>query len=357
MHLPLLVHAALHGDHRPAIPLAVATALLFLGLDIIDDLDGDLTAEWEPFRPAEVNLAAATRLCSLPQLAIASIEAPPSCIALLQKTVAQWLLRMAAGQHQDLFATGAAVFHPDDVEQSVAAKSGEELALFSLLAAQLAGTSAENATFYSEFGRALGTATQLASDCHDLFAAQTSRDLANGTRTLPIALHLQRREEGERAPFLALLAKAGSDEAIRESVRQRLREAGELRRCAVIVEVYCQRSLQMMKCANPLEPAAGALRAMVNQSSFFRECHCGASPHLHSPPPEKSGHHFATRHALCKPVPDHTMALFAGKSACLRVQSRHRQCGLRPRPVSGAGRHGYRLRHEASARDLSGRRA
>lgn len=271
VHLPLLVYAALHGDHRPAIPLAVATALLFLGLDIIDDLaDGDLTAEWEPFRPAEVNLTAATLLCSLPQLAIASIEAPPSCIALLQKTVAQGLLRMASGQHQDLFATGAAVFHPDDVEQSVAAKSGEELALFSLLAAQLAGASSENATFYSEFGRALGTASQLASDCHDLFAAQTSRDLANGTRTLPIALHLHRLGERERAPFLALLAKAGSDDAIRESVRQRLREAGELRRCAVIVEVYCQRSLQMIKCANPLEPAAAALRAMVNQSSFFR---------------------------------------------------------------------------------------
>ena len=53
VHLPLLVYAALRGDHRPAIPLAVATTLLFLGLDIIDDLAyGDLTPEWDRFRPA-----------------------------------------------------------------------------------------------------------------------------------------------------------------------------------------------------------------------------------------------------------------------------------------------------------------
>src|SRR5581483_4314748 len=38
IHLQLLVYGAIRGDDAPAVPLAVATGLQYLGVDIIDDL-------------------------------------------------------------------------------------------------------------------------------------------------------------------------------------------------------------------------------------------------------------------------------------------------------------------------------
>ena len=70
IHLPLLVHAGLRGDDRPARLLALATCLLFLGIDLLDDLaDRDLTAHWEGMSEAEVQLVATGLLSTLPQLA------------------------------------------------------------------------------------------------------------------------------------------------------------------------------------------------------------------------------------------------------------------------------------------------
>ena len=68
--LPVLVYSGLRGHEGPAIPLAAATTLLFLGIDWFDDVAaGD--------RPAEANLV----LCALAQLAIAGLDAPPSILA------------------------------------------------------------------------------------------------------------------------------------------------------------------------------------------------------------------------------------------------------------------------------------
>jgi hypothetical protein len=46
--VPLLVYAGCGGEAMTAVPLAAATTLLFLGIDILDDLaDGDLPEHWQ----------------------------------------------------------------------------------------------------------------------------------------------------------------------------------------------------------------------------------------------------------------------------------------------------------------------
>ena len=56
MALPLLVYAAVRNEEKPAFPLAVATTLLYLGVDILDDLaDGDLPAHWKGRKESEIN--------------------------------------------------------------------------------------------------------------------------------------------------------------------------------------------------------------------------------------------------------------------------------------------------------------
>ncbi|MBI4371670.1 MAG: polyprenyl synthetase family protein [Elusimicrobia bacterium] len=269
--LPLAVHAALRGEPTPALPLAVAGTLLFLGIDLLDDLaDGDLPrTPWRRFPPAQVQLAATTALCALAPKALAELAAPPERIVAMQRRLAEGLLRMSAGQQQDLGFAGRARVGAQAVEESVAGKSGEEIALWAALAALLAGAPSAQIARYEDVGRAIGTAGQLASDCHDLFQAEHSRDLANGTRTLPIALHLEPLDAPARRGFMRLLDRAREDAAARAEIRRLLIEGGRLRHCAFVVEIHCQKALARLKEARPLEPAGGALREMIRQVSFF----------------------------------------------------------------------------------------
>src|SRR5829696_9379177 len=59
IQLPLLVHAAIAGDERPALPVAAACTLLYLGADLFDSVhDHELPSSWRARDPAEVTLAA-----------------------------------------------------------------------------------------------------------------------------------------------------------------------------------------------------------------------------------------------------------------------------------------------------------
>src|SRR5204863_7961900 len=93
----------------------------------------------------------------------------------MQAAIARDILQMIAGQHRDVRAAGTADVTAQSVEDSVASKSGEELALFAGLAAEFAGAHREAIDHYATMGRALGTAAPLASDCKDLFASSPSK--------------------------------------------------------------------------------------------------------------------------------------------------------------------------------------
>jgi octaprenyl-diphosphate synthase len=200
---------------------------------------------------------------------LARLEAPARVRTAMLDTLASGLLRMAAGQHRDLAHTGARDVLAKDVVDSVAHKSGDEFAIFARVAAQLAEATDETACAYEQFALALGTAGQLSSDCYDLFNDPACRDLANGSRTLPVALYLERLEGAPREEFLDLLERARYDREARQAVREQLMKRGVLRSCALLVETHCQRALRLLSHINPSEPAAGQLRSLVLNVSFF----------------------------------------------------------------------------------------
>lgn len=269
IHLPLLVYGAIRGDDAPAIPLAVATGLQYLGVDIIDDLtDGDRPAHWQGFRTAVITVTGASLLCALPQLALFDLAAPPACRLALQRTMAHGLQTMAAGQQADLALVRGNAITADAVEASVLAKSGGELAMWAALAAQLAQASEQVVAAYAQMGQAIGTAGEIGSSCHDLFQQAHSRDLSSGTRTLPIAYHLERLVGQERAAFLEALEQARGDGRAQAEVRARLLAAGVVRRCAVAAEIYRQRALRALAQADPAEPARSGLLEVIDRVRF-----------------------------------------------------------------------------------------
>jgi geranylgeranyl pyrophosphate synthase len=258
------VYCGLWGDDAEAHLLAAATALLCAGLELQDSLaSADPRACWAGYGPAELTLTAVTLLCSLPQLAIAALDVPSPVLAAMHRTLATGLLAIAVGQERELALGGSANPAPESVEVSIAGTSGEKLALFAMLGALLAGASPRVTAACGRLGRALGMASRLASDCHDLFSAAWSRRLASGIPPLPVAMHLGRLQGRERACFVTLLGEARADAAAQGIVRARLLAAGEPRRCAFMIEVYCRRARRALAETGLLEPARHQLQSTI----------------------------------------------------------------------------------------------
>ncbi|MDF5725499.1 MAG: polyprenyl synthetase family protein [Rhizonema sp. PD37] len=270
VHLPLLVYAGVSGNDEQAVPLSVALSLLELGIDLLDNLaDQELPLSWQGYSSSVIQLTATKFVCCLPQLALMDLDASTASLLTIQQMLAQGLLKIAAGQLQDLEFQESSHPNVEDVQASVLGKSGERRGMYAALAAQLAGASLETVEAYAEMGRSLGMVLQFTSDCTDIFTAAHSRDLANGTRTLPIALHLQQLQDTERASFLDLLAKAKVDLKARQEVQASLVQAGGLRRCAYYIEYFRQRTKQSLEIANPKEPALSWFKEIISNVSVL----------------------------------------------------------------------------------------
>lgn len=270
IHLPLRVFAALRGEDTRAIPLAVATTLMYLGMDILDDLaDGDLPEIWSAYRPEEINLIAVTLLTALPMRIFVSLDAPPTVRLQIIGLMADAGLLMSAGQQGDLAMAGRDDMTSAEVIAAVQGKSGGEFALFAALAALMAGVSPAQVARLTELGRAIGTAAQLFSDWCELFPSIHSRDLASGTRTLPIVMQLERLRGTERQAFVKMLEEARCGQEAQNAVRKQLEAAGIAFQSAFAVEAHSQRARRLFREAELQSPSADGLEFLLRQFSLF----------------------------------------------------------------------------------------
>src|SRR5215212_7640873 len=173
IQLPLLVHAAIRGDERPALPLAGACTLLYLGADLLDNLiDDELSIDWHDRDPAEASLAATTLLAALPQLALARLReqgTPSARLWELSHLFAETLLTMSAGEHEDVRFTDRDDVGVKTCRNMVERKSGSEFGLFARAGALLATEDPAIVEKYTAFGLCLGTARQICTDVWDIW--------------------------------------------------------------------------------------------------------------------------------------------------------------------------------------------
>lgn len=273
IQLPLLVHAAITGDERPALPVAGACMFLYLGADLFDNLiDHELPPIWDNRDPAEAHLAAATLLAAIPQLSLSRLQGqgtPVPRLWALSHSFVETLLTMSAGEHEDLLFTKSEDVTPEMCRTMCERKSGSELALFARAGAMLATEHVELIERYAAFGLCLGTATQLCTDVWDIWKGKNSRDLLNGKRTLPIvhALATLRGESRERLRDLLGAVREGAE--CHDEVRSLLLAAGSVHYSGLIVEVYRQRARKHLAAASPREPAGQALRMLLDGTSLL----------------------------------------------------------------------------------------
>jgi geranylgeranyl pyrophosphate synthase len=273
IQLPLLVHAAITGDERPALPVAGACTLLYLGADLFDSiLDHELPPSWQARDSSAASLAATTLLGALPQLSIARLReqgTPPERLWTLAHLFAGYGLTMGAGQYEDLLLPTLENVSVEDSRAMAEQKSGAEYALFAAAGAALATEDHSTIDVYAAFGSCFGIAQQLINDAKDIWGDERGQDLLNGKRTLPVvhALSTLRGERRER--LLQLLAAARGSRKHHDGVRELLAEAGSLRYTALIVWLYQQQARSHLASASPREPAARELYTLLDQASIL----------------------------------------------------------------------------------------
>jgi geranylgeranyl diphosphate synthase type I len=273
VQLPLLVHEAITGDERPALPVAAACTLLGLGADLLDSLlDHELPPVWHSRDSEEAALAATTLLAALPQLSIARLReqgTPPAKLCALAHLFADTVLTLNAGQHEDMLFPNLENVSLKDSRAMVERKSGAANALFARVGAVLATEETFTIEAYAAFGLCFGIAKQLINDVWDIWGESASRDLLNGKRTFPI-VHALSTLGGEQRERLRKLLVAARESAERhDEVRALLAAAGSVRYTALIVWHYQQQARNHLAAASPQEPAGRELHMLLNQASLL----------------------------------------------------------------------------------------
>lgn len=244
--VPYFLCLGLSQDNEKSRRLALLSTLVFLGCDLLDDFhDGDLHVVPNTSSVAQVTLASSVLLSALPALVASEFFGKESSVVC--QSVARSLLVMAQGQEQDVLSRFNPDFSIEDVEEIVRAKSGEEVALFSRLVAQVLNQSVEKEEACAEFGRHLGVALQIASDVSDIFEAPLSQDLRQGTLTIPLALYLLRLTQEERELFCKQWRQGSQNTTTHEWVRDTLEKSGALAHTAFLIESHCGKAAVILK--------------------------------------------------------------------------------------------------------------
>jgi geranylgeranyl diphosphate synthase type I len=273
IQVPLLVHAAVAGDERPALPVAAACTLLYLGADLYDSiLDHELPPSWHTRDSAEINLTATTLMATLPQLSIARLReqgTPPAKLWVLARLFVDTLQTMLAGEYEDVLFSSLENVSLEDIRAMVERKSGSASALLARAGAVLATEDSFTIEAYTSFGLCLGVARQLINDVWGIWGDGASQDLLNGKRTFPIvhALSTMRGEERERLQRLLAVARKSAEH--HDEVRALLAAVGSVRYTALIVWLYQQRSRNHLAAASPQGSAGQELRMLLDWASVL----------------------------------------------------------------------------------------
>jgi geranylgeranyl diphosphate synthase, type I len=273
IQVPFLVHRAVAGDERPALPVAAACTFLGLGADLYDSiLDHELPPVWHTCDSAEVNLTATCLMATLPQLSIAHLQGqgtPPARLWTLAHLFADTLQTMIAGEYEDLLFPNLENVSLEDSRAMVERKSGSAHALFARAGAVLATEDPVTIEQYANFGLCFGIAKQLINDVSGIWGENASRDLLQGKRTLPIvyALSTLRGEQCKR--LRKLLATARESAEHHDEVRALLAEAGSVRYTALIIGLYQQQARNHLVAASPQGPAREELNMLLDRVSLL----------------------------------------------------------------------------------------
>jgi geranylgeranyl pyrophosphate synthase len=244
--LPLAVADVLARPAAEADAVAAASAMLWAGADLMDDVaDRQLDGAWSDVPGSILALVSTNLLSTLPHLLVGELD-DGACAALYSQAVSQTLFTMSEGQAADLEGP-AAIRTVDDYLTMIRKKSGAEFALFASTPAMLAGADGQSVAAWARFGLSYGMMAQAFTDIASTLAEDARSDLLAGKRSLPVLFTLQTRGDGRHSTFVSDLDKAShGDQIAAARAVECMTEAGAIRASFEQVELMRFRAMQSL---------------------------------------------------------------------------------------------------------------
>jgi geranylgeranyl pyrophosphate synthase len=250
--IPIAVYAAAGGCEPWPLAGAAACLCVYLGADLLDNVvDREISSRWLTAGPNQILLAAVTIGSALSMACLHELEVPIDRLTSMQRVLLDAMFAMSAGELADVVFERRDDISIDACEAMVLAKSGAECELFARIGALLAGAPPAVCDFYATFGRELGAAIQITSDCADLIEGGPGHDFAAGKRTLPIVHALSTLSGGERAELIGHLDASDHDLERRQAARRLLLTTGSFRFASLLGQVHRQRARTALRSARP----------------------------------------------------------------------------------------------------------
>lgn len=173
------------------------------------------------------------------------------------------------GEIRQKLAKGNVFLSESDYLHIIGAKTGELCACACRLGAHFAKVNPEKVEAFTEFGRLVGTAFQIADDILDVagdekVAGKTlGTDLAEQRLTLPVIRLLERSNSEGKKQIVTLLADGTS--ASRRQLKLRLQDSGVLTESRVFANGLVSRAAELL-ASFPSSPALDSLRLLARFS-------------------------------------------------------------------------------------------
>lgn len=265
----LLVHEAIAGDYRQAVPLAAAVELIHNGSLIIDDIqdrDG-----WRRGRPTVWRLWGKEKatLVGLGMEALMNKAAfrlsfqgiTNKKVQVVISGLTDAMLKMAEGQVLDLSFTEPERTVEDAYFQMIQLKTASLIEAAARLGAEVATDSAKLIGAYSRFAHYLGIAYQITDDVLGIWDSKdqmgkfAASDFLNRKVTLPIIYGLSMADARQRQWIIEIFHTEKDDAEAQEALKDILEDLGvreHCRECAVAHLQQSRRELQSTGiCSEP----------------------------------------------------------------------------------------------------------
>ena len=219
LHFPMF--GALLGDEPLSRDLIVASALIEMGIDLLDSvMDDELCEELKSIGPAIIQMNAYLLITVLPDSLLESKQ-------LAKKQ--QALLKVSAGQQLDLQRRGS--FCETTYFDCIKQKTGAWRALYFQIS---------RADFHESWDgiiTELGVVSQLYNDFHDIFNASWSVDLGNAIYTYPIICAYHKMSNDARCDFELELQRTKNSLESQQVIRNKLKASGVLKSSYLFVSL------------------------------------------------------------------------------------------------------------------------
>ena len=259
--LPLIVCEGICGRFERAVPAAAALELFKSAAEVFDDIeDADSSESLSATHGVAIATNAATTMLVLAEKALARLTTKgvrDRSVVRVVDTANSYYTAACAGQHLDLARKSDISLSEETYLETATMRSASHLECACCVGAILGRADERAIKLYSEFGRNLGMAAQIANDIKGI---STGVDILKRKVTLPVIHALLQKDGSGR---LEAWFGGQETEADAAAVKDLLFNLGAIYYAVVKAEFYKERAFDALEKAGPDREAIARLKMFV----------------------------------------------------------------------------------------------